>query len=144
MCALGQRNLGRSALPVCPKITTQGVINTQKNKSGGTLQPGNIAGLPPHKKETHGTQQDQVQWFSCDESPYARRRCYYHRTMSVAKGVSESLRSPVGRGMLGFFTESVWQVNAALLVPLQPSFSLVTFRRETLVSLPQQCWCLLL
>lgn len=31
--------------------------------------------------------------------------------MSVAKGVSESLRSPVARGMLGFFTDSVWQVK---------------------------------
>eukprot|EP00752_Nemacystus_decipiens_P012869 g11394.t1 len=33
--------------------------------------------------------------------------------MSVAKGVSESLRNPVGRGMLGFFTESVWQIGFA-------------------------------
>lgn len=33
--------------------------------------------------------------------------------MRVAKGVVESLRSPVGRGMLEFFTESVWQTGFA-------------------------------
>lgn len=36
--------------------------------------------------------------------------------MSVAKGVSESLRSPVGRGMLEFFTGSVWQVTCGVII----------------------------
>ena len=36
---------------------------------------------------------------------------YAGGAMSVAKGVSDSLRSPVGRGMLEFFTKSVWEVS---------------------------------
>lgn len=47
------------------------------------------------------------------EYQYISSSC--RETMSVAKGVSESLRSPVGRGMLHFFTESVWQVKCGVI-----------------------------
>lgn len=42
----------------------------------------------------------------------------------IAKGVSESLRSPVGRGMLDFFCDSVWQVKCGVIKFKRPGLQL--------------------
>ena len=73
--------------------------------------------------------------------------CYtsYLATMRVAKGVAESLRSPVGRGMLEFFTESVWQVWRCggmrdIAGKNVKQFQLM-FAASVPVSLLDACWC---